>query len=232
MTTTTTLTEEVKLTALKHLANGKPLEVVASIIGSTREAVLDVASHHGYPDTAKLSWAVDVLTKKLEDSAAPPKRAPEPTPRPTTQARPTPRFPVAPVAAPAPADDLETFLRDAKAHPSKRIRTAANRVDDQIARLRDLISEDEEKHAARRKAEKEKAAAVKEVQRLKAELAAAQAKLRPATATTRTPGGDGPNAAVVRAWAAENNVECPSRGRLPDSVRSAYDQAHPDAEAS
>lgn len=35
-----------------------------------------------------------------------------------------------------------------------------------------------------------------------------------------------PTAAVVRAWAKDNDVEVPATGRVPDSVYEQYDEAH------
>ena len=46
---------------------------------------------------------------------------------------------------------------------------------------------------------------------------------------TGTPGKRtqvGPDAKEVRAWAQENGHEVPERGRIPATVREAYDQAH------
>lgn len=36
----------------------------------------------------------------------------------------------------------------------------------------------------------------------------------------------GPSAEQLRVWARENNYEINSRGRVPASIREAYDQAH------
>lgn len=68
MTTTKDLEIPQRITVLKHLAGGKPIDVTATITGLTAETVLDLASHHGYPDRDKLAWAVDVLTKKHADT--------------------------------------------------------------------------------------------------------------------------------------------------------------------
>lgn len=52
---------------------------------------------------------------------------------------------------------------------------------------------------------------------------------KPAKKATRkkvaTPSDDGPVAKTVRAWAAENGVECPSVGRVPRAVVEQYMQA-------
>ncbi|WP_210651320.1 histone-like nucleoid-structuring protein Lsr2 [Nocardioides sp. SYSU D00065] len=233
MTTTADITPATKIALLKHLASGKSLDIVATIVHLERDQVLDVASHHGYPDRDKLAWAVDVLEKKLDDDAT---ELPDKTAEHTREARATtPRPTVAPAPTPpAGGGALEELITRGKAHESKRIQTAANKVLDDIDRLRTLLREDEKKHAARRKAERERAAARAEVERLERQLAEAKAKLRgdKKPAARSTPTADGPPAATVRAWAAANDVECPSVGRVPAVVRAAYDEAHAHQRAS
>lgn len=177
MTTTKALEIPQRITVLKHLAGGKPIDVTATITGLTAETVLDLASHHGYPDRDKLAWAVDVLTKKHADTVR--------CGIPAATARPGPPRPAPVAAVPThpekreqPSSRLADLVDTALAHPSKRIRTAADRLLDQADKLRDLIREDDQKNAARRKIEAEKAAARAEVERLQEQLAAAKAKLR------------------------------------------------------
>lgn len=236
--TTNTITDQQRLTTLKHLASGKGLDVVATIVGLPRDTISDIARHHGYPDKDKLAWAADIVEKKIREAATTlPERRPEPT-RPAAARPQTPGTAVHPPAA-VPGtltkpDELRVLLNAAKAHPSKRIQAQANRVFDAVDRLRQLLREDEEKHAERRRAEAEKAAARAEIARLEQQLADAKAKLRSKTATAAdtTSTGDGPTAAEIRAWANEAGVDCPATGRVPKSVRAAYADAHPMAEAS
>lgn len=228
MTATKDITQEQRLTVIKHLASGKAPDVVAAIASLDRSTIIDIGAHHGYPDTDKLKWAADVLQGKLDAD-----RAPEPAPaRPDTTvhvvtrpaaAAPSER-PAGPLTQP---DEIRVLLNTAKAHPSKRIQKAADKVFDDIDRLRALIREDDEKHAARRKAEAQKAAARAEVERLEAQLAAAKAKLRGATpqATTAATAG-GPTAAEIRLWAASAGIDCPTVGRVPAAVREQYEKAH------
>jgi Lsr2 protein len=229
MTSTQDVSSAQRITVLKHLAGGKDLDTVAAITSLSREVVLDVGSHHGFPHTDKLARAVEILTAKADEQAAAlPERRPEP-------ARPAaPRsIPDAPSQqAPGPLtkpDEIRILLNTAKAHPSKRIQKAADKVFDDLDRLRALITEDEEKHAVRRAAEAEKAAARVEVERLEQQLRDAKAKLRGTTTTASKSEGDdeGPSAAAIRAWALGAKLECPSRGRIPADVRQAYDTAHP-----
>lgn len=177
MTTTKDLDLPQRITVLKHLAGGKPIDITATITDLTPETVLNLASHHGYPDTSKLAWAVDVLTKKHNDdkkatvpASSPPRLAPAPRSAGHTQPIPT--------TPPPPAGSLDTLLEVAREHPSKRIQNAAGRIDSYAQQLRDLLREDDEKNAARRKIEAEKAEARREVERLEEQLAAAKAKLR------------------------------------------------------
>lgn len=226
--TTNEITPAVRLTIVKHLANGKDLTVVALITKLSREQVLDVASHHGYPDTDKLAWAADVLKKNIADEQT------AALPRPTAVPAASPTRPAAGASTPPAAglssqpSELHTLVDRGKQHPSKRIQAAANRVLDDLDRLRTLLREDESKHAEKRKADAAKAAARAEVQRLEAQLAEAKSKLRGNTANPKAAkaASDGPSSADVRAWAAENDVQCPAVGRVPGSVLEAYEAAH------
>lgn len=41
-----------------------------------------------------------------------------------------------------------------------------------------------------------------------------------------TPPRDGPPASEIRAWAIEQGLEIPARGRIPLEILAAYDEAH------
>lgn len=225
MTTSTDITLTTKVTLLKHLASGKGLDVVATIVGLPRDQVLDIASHHGYPDKDKLGWAADIIEKKIDEDAALPDRTAE-VRREERRVSLSSTPDTAPPQLTRP-DEIRVLLNTAKGHESKRIQNAANKVLDDLDRLRALIRDDQEKHAARRKAERERAEAKAEVERLEAQLAEAKAKLRGGTPTTKNSADvDGPSASEVRAWAADNHIECPAVGRVPSRVREAYDKAH------
>lgn len=182
MTTTKGLDLPQRITVLKHLAGGKSVDITATITDLTPETVLDLASHHGYPDTSKLAWAVDVLTKKHDDNqraAVPASTAPRlaPAPKDVRPAQPSTN-PAAAATPPRASDSLDTLLEVAREHPSKRIQNAASRINTCAQQLRELLRQDDEKNAARRKIEAEKAEARREVERLEEQLAAAKAKLR------------------------------------------------------
>lgn len=175
MTTTPSLTAQQHFAMIKHLAGGKTLDTVAVIFKTTPEHVRDVARHHGYPDVKKLAWAADILEKKLQENAAPVER-PSAT---GTPVRPAAGRPITPTTiAPVRPDELRVLINTARSHPSKRIRSAADRLIDQVNRLKTLIADDAERNAEKRKAEAEKAAARAEVERLEQQLKDAKAKLR------------------------------------------------------
>jgi hypothetical protein len=229
MTTTKELTPEQRLTVVKHLATGKAPDVVATITRLDRSTVVDIGSHHGYPHPEKLKRAAEILQNNLDTQrTALPQGTPDTSVRVTRPAASSPSSVTTPDARPTSGpDEIRILLNTAKAHPSKRIQKAADKVFDDLDRLRALIREDEEKNAERRKAEAQKAAARAEVKRLEEQLAAAKAKLRGTTppAAAATDSG-GPTAAEIRLWAADNNVPCPNTGRVPAAVREQYDQAH------
>lgn len=179
-TTATAISEETKLAIVRHLANGKTPGVVATIVHADEDTVKNIAKGHGYPDPGKLHWAADIMAKRLEQGdPIPQSEHREAAPRVRNiveEPAPTP----APLGKP---DEIRVLLNTAKAHPVKRVQNAANKVFDDLDRLRGLIREDEEKNAAKRKAAAEKAAAKAEVERLQEQLRAAKAKLKGSTAT-------------------------------------------------
>lgn len=229
------VTPQQRIALLKHLVNDKTPEAVATILNITRDQVVDVARHHGYPDKAKMDWAVDILVKKATEAETETIPAGTPPPRiaPPRPAVATP--PAAATAAPlTKPDEIRILLNTAKGHPSKRIQTAADRVFDQLDKLRALIRDDEEKNAEKRRQAAEREQARAEVKRLEEELRAARAKLRgkDADPSSSDSDDDSPSARQIRVWATENDVDCPATGRVPAAVREAYDAAHQRAGAA
>lgn len=243
--TTTAITPQDHIALLRHLASGKTLDAVALIMQLDRSEVLDVASRHGYPDPQKLAWAADVLVEKLDQEAAPSEhpqaaeilRSSRPQPpgggastpsSPGSASRPQPAAPPSPAAGESP-DTVAALVDEGLAHSTKKIRTAAQRAKAAIDKLHELVEADRVKEAERRRQAEERAAAEAEVKELEKQLAEARAKLRPArtssTPVASTAAADGPTAAEVRAWARENDVDCPATGMVPRRVREAYDEA-------
>jgi hypothetical protein len=211
-----------KIAILKHLSAGRDLDFAAQVTRVTVEQARQVATAHGHPDPEKMQWAVEHLQAEIDDAS-------DLTNKPATDI-PAPRAPraaAAPKAAAAkPADDIRDLIIFAKNHPAKRIQAAGKKLLDDIDKLRRLLAEDQEKNAARRQADAEKAAVRAEVERLQAQLAEAKAKLKTNRSASSKPTSDGPPAGMIRAWARANGMHCPDRGVLPRSIRDAYAAAH------
>ena len=207
---TTTITTSSRLTILKHLANGKSLETVAAITKLDRYEVLDVASHHGYPDLEKIAKAALLVADKIERDAiadrTPPRRTSAPAP--TEQPRPRPVPASAAVASTKPAspapttaasvlagertgtptpltrpDEIRVAINAGKQSDSKRVQALTNRILEQVDKLKTLLGEEQAKHEAARRAAAEKAALQEKRARLEKELAEVNAALRGKTST-------------------------------------------------
>lgn len=189
---TDTSTPQQRLTIVKHLASGKTADVVATIMHITRNDVVDVAKDHGYPDVEKLKWAADILEKNLAraEMHAIPTASPDAARAARLPSQPTPIHRDEPrtqgVAHP---DEIRVLLNTAKAAKPKRIQALANKIFDDLDRLRGLLDAETEKTRAKAADDQAKAAARAEVKRLEQQLADAKAKLRgtPATTTNVTP---------------------------------------------
>lgn len=238
---TPTLAGTDRLTIVKLLADGRDPDFVATATTHTRETVLRVGSEHGYPDTTKLAWAADILTKQATDPIPPAehtrpadliqRRPGSPRPAPQSITRPpgtlSAATPAPEPAASAPivvstngAPDLITL---GKKSTRARTRTLAERAEKALAVLAKELDTEiaRNREAARRAAEEAKVRA--DVARLEAELAAKKAllsKSRAAKGSAATRAGTDPKA--VRAWARDAGVECPPVGRVPNRVVDAY----------
>lgn len=79
--TTDTITPEQRLTVLKHLANGRDPDFVATVVRIPRDQVAAIGREHGHPDRVKLGQAVDVLTGRTpapNNGAASPHQSEQP----------------------------------------------------------------------------------------------------------------------------------------------------------
>lgn len=149
---------------------------------------------------------------------------------------------LAPVPESAPLtkpDEIRVLLNTAKdLTSSKRIQRQTEKVFDEIARLRELVSAEQAKAEAVAAEKAERDAARAEVTRLEEQLRQAKARLR-GTTTLKTTTKDGastvstePPAKEIRAWAVQQpDLTCPATGRIPATVRAAYDAAHQTAAA-
>jgi hypothetical protein len=114
---------------------------------------------------------------------------------------------------------IEALLVEAERSTNRKIVTAGGKVRTLVDQLRADLA-----------ADRQRTEAEAEVKRLRAALAAAEKRLRGAdTGRARTlppTSGDGFRTADVRAWAAENGVDCPAMGRLPRAVVERYKAAN------
>lgn len=224
-------TDNEKLTILKLLAGDHDAEFVAQATSIDADTVVRVASHHGYPDKAKLAWAADILERNMADAR-----------RDTAVARPA-------VARPGPADrrvpapdnpvadpTANLIARGKKAKHSAKIRRAAERAEKAIETLRDLLTADAEtrRAAAAAAAEKERAraAAAAERQRLTDEIAELQQRIRALGGTTASSKASpaskaGVEPRAVREWAAANGIEVRPSGKIAGAIVEQYLAAHP-----
>lgn len=182
-TTATDITTATKITVLKHLVS-RGIYFAANVTGLTDAQVLDLASHHGYPDTDKMRWAIDLLTKDadrtaldaLPTSAAP---AAKPAARPSGYA-------LRPVAPPVQAQAMrrpdtagEAFtdlLRTANDCGDKKLTRLATRADAAVTALEAGVKAWRAGKAERDAADRELAAKAARIAALKAELAALTGK--------------------------------------------------------
>ena len=113
---------------------------------------------------------------------------------------------------PVPTTGKRPHSRELVAHDDPRIARAAGKVMAAIAAL------DEAWTAYSAKAELRA-----ERDRLKRQLADVEAALR---APASKPAQQTRDWKQIRAWAADNNIDCPATGKVPNAVVDAYDQAH------
>lgn len=254
--TSRTLTREETLTVLKHLGAGKAHHVVATIARVNVKTVQELADEHG-PGIVELQEAAARLQRQIEDTTAPPERPATPSFRtpsaPSTTVRPTAvpdlktTTKIGTTEDPFPhVDDdqtarLRALINIAKAIPTKKVQRQLERALDALTTLQEYVKEDqlrnaekrrqaEERAAERTRKAEEKAAARAEIDRLKAQLAQAQAKLRGKTtaggASTTASNYDRDRTRAIRAWAREQGIEVAARGRIPTEISTAYDNAH------
>ncbi len=180
----------------QQLAGGARVDDVVAAFAVTRKDVMNAGFDHG------LRYIEGKDTFAMIDKAATMLRvagSAAGTPTPTALPKPTPSKGVI-------ALGLEC--------PDAKVRRAAEKARDAVEVLRGLLAAWEDRASARA-----------DVARLEAELAAAKARLTGRPATPSTAGTSTTDNREVRAWAAEQGIACPARGRVPQAVRDAY-EAH------
>ena len=119
----------------------------------------------------------------------------------------------APTLHSVPTTGKRPHPRELVAHDDPRIARAAGKVMAAIAALDEAWTTYSAK--AELRAERD---------RLKRQLADVEAALRGAPAPK--PAQQARDWKQIRAWAADNNLDCPATGKVPNAVVEAYDQAH------
>ena len=185
---------------LKLLAARKTTQEVAAAVSWPRERVVALAR-------AQKGWILSAETDTVSDPGSPDEtvRLPEGIDR-------TDRL------------TFETALARAEASNDPKLRklaaTARAALDELMERLINA-------HQA--------AALAREIEQLHQQLAAKQARHRELTgrrtvparlATPRSREDSKERRTAIRAWAAEQGLQCPDRGKIPNAVTAAYDKAH------
>lgn len=137
-------------------------------------------------------------------------------------------------AAQQPVDGIDAVLAQAAATGVPRLQRAAAKVQDLADELRRDLAEHTREAQLRA-----------ELARLESRLAEVKQQLRPRRAAAPLAAASAPAAPVVpdsgeaavdtkavRAWALEQGLDCPARGRIPGAVTDAYRLAHPAAAVS
>jgi hypothetical protein len=186
--------------ALRLMAEGKTVRAISDETALMPREVADLARSNGYVIGADgVAWkGKQVGSPRL--SPAPPHGA---------------TVPPRPLQPPEPRPAVRDLIFTAKASTKPRIRALADRVSMMLDQLQALVTAEAEAVRDRERQAQEKAQAAADVQRLREQLKAAEAKLRPAAKADY-------DSAEVRRWAAANKVECPKVGRVPAVVVAAW----------
>ncbi|MFC6706545.1 Lsr2 dimerization domain-containing protein [Flexivirga alba] len=224
------VTTEITLTVVKHLINGRTDTFIAEATGLAITQVQDIKVSHGYPEPDKMEWSRDALEKRINEPAAatatpgPTIRAVVPARR-HDPARATPR-PSDPRPGTSTAREVKPSANElivaAANSPKARTRALGVKVAGLLGDLSQRLETEEREQAAQAA---EKAANAKRLKRIE-ELEAELKKLRSKTRSTKTAPPLGAPAPEVRKWAKGQGIECPDYGKIPNTVRDAYDAAH------
>lgn len=208
---TTRLLDNAKLqvTTLRLLTMGRRITDVATAVNAPIADVESFARQHGWPDRS-LMPALERIQATIDNPLAD-----EPAADIPDDAEPSP------VVEPAgPFDATFALLLRAQESGRPDTRDLAARVGKHLAELRDLLDAEE----------RERRDAEADVRRLETELVAARERLSAAL-------GEPPAAgftpklspayvpAIVRAWAKDQGIPCPDKGRVPQPVVDAYKEA-------
>jgi hypothetical protein len=189
-------------TVARHIVDGiRTIDVIASLSGWTEGEIKQLAGEVG--------CGLNVSSRKFQSRTA---AKPKPTgivravPDPTPQARPV----------------VRDLIGEGRASSVTKVKRAAAKAQAALDHLAAVLDETRAAEAAKRAEAEQRRKDQAEVERLAAELEAARARLRGGRAkapATKVP------AAEVRAWAAANGIDCPSRGIVPAAVVEQYETA-------
>lgn len=192
---------ELRAKVLRDLAaTAHPRTSLGAVAHKHNISVDDVKSlvaEHGWPDPAEMRLAAYQMDGKVQV---------------VTGSRPTP----APPPPPAGTGAIERLLADAAKSDKARTRKIAERINTQLVDLRALVIAERDEAAARAEAAERKKKLKAEAAELEKKLAAVRAELSDSGIPSKT----------IRAWAADNGIECSVRGQLSAAVREAYAAAH------
>lgn len=228
------MTPEQQITVIKQSAAGRDVSFIATATGLSPQQIEQVRTDHGYPDGAAMAAAVEWLSRGSGRGALPPGRFPSGSPaRPKpVPPRSAPRLPVPEpvVERPPVRPSAGELIVAASKSPKAVTRNLGTRVAALLGDLSGRLEAEAAEDAAAEEMALQQAQRQKEIDRLEAKLR----QLKQAQKTSRSTRSaacsqDEVPAAVVRAWARENGVDCPNTGRVPRTVQQAYDQAHPSA---
>ena len=206
----------------QHLAEGKTVQEVADLTDWPHPRIIAVIN--GWP-----GYLYDRASDKAVRPGRPPQSAalaPAPAQVPTPAAVPA-RHPAKEPTGPSEESTrallalIRSIRREMDGYGDPAVSRELERARAALDRLEEALTTGQE----RREAEAA-------VARARQELAAAEARLKAAKSGRPKPtpaAAAEPTTKEIRAWCADNDIECPSYGRIPASVRARYDAAHPRA---
>ncbi|MER5322312.1 Lsr2 family DNA-binding protein [Streptosporangium roseum] len=217
MPTSTTMPAE-QARALAVLAKGNTAQDAAAETGLKLATVVQVARRQGWTVHPTTGLAADLS----RDDSKP--VLPDDIAHLAEECEPKPRIVI--TLDENPVDEL---LADARRCNDRHVQAALRRAESAIGKLADAYSGVAERIAAEQAREAAKQAALDEVADLERQLVEARRRVKaagvaPGRVTRRS--ADGATDAEIRAWAAENGIDCNSRGAVSSKVRRQHGDAH------
>ena len=228
-----TVPPSTALKVLKLRRQGMAVTEVTRATGLPPARVEEVSEKLGWPDEARVDREIRELEELVVlDSGLQTRGAPKPGPaRPRPVDEPEGTAPVASTSSSSSGSaPVEAMISRGLKSPTKKIVSAAERAENAVATLREMLAVDEEKRKADAERAQKLARYESEVARLERELAEVK-KRRQALKSPSTSGSSGRVspckaagvlASDVRAWASMAGVEVSVRGTPSESVVNRY----------